>query len=315
MAQNYATATIVGNETITLNQNMSIGGEFYVWRNAKEALSAMSTRRSETPKQAAHGVEGSLSHYNARMIPFEGDIHASSVANRVEMEQDLKRCLSLANAQDYADEDGYRLMQITDEDGVAKQIYLKLVDIEFAPFAEGQSKHSRFRFTMIAEEDVFLMAQTLSTETGPEAVASTDFQFQDGALPSFMDGDLPTFQDTTIAILTVENTGTVDTPPVIVVYGPSVNPVIENVTTGKTTDLGNGGGLTILEDERVEIDVANLTITHFDVDDVETDASGYMTSVSEWIYLDPGENDLTLFDDSPGTLEATLEVQFRAAWA
>lgn len=314
MARNYASATIVGPVSVTLNENFSIAGNFLIWRNVKESLSAMTTRRSEMPKQAAHGVEGSLSHYNARMVPFEGEIHATSVEDRVEMEQALKRCLTLANAQDYSDEDGYRLVQITDEDGIEKQIHLKLVDIEFAPFSEGRSKHSRFRFTMIAEEDVFLMAQELSTASGPESVESSSFTFQDGALPTFQDGDLPTFQDEIISLLEIENEGTIDTPPVITIHGPSVSPVVENLTTGKTMDLGNGDGLTLLENERVEIDVANQTIKHFDDEDNETDASGYLTQASEWIYLDVGTNQLSLFDDSPGALLATLDVDHRPAW-
>ncbi len=314
MARNYALVTIVGSPSIEMNVNMKLGSDFYLLKNPKEMLSAVTTRRSEVPKQGAHGVRGSLSQYGPRFLQFDGEVHATSVEARVEMEQDLVKAISLATDQSYADEDGYRQLLIEDEDGNSKQIYAKLVDLEMSPLVDGRGYISRFRFSMVAEDDVFLYDQDLSTEEGPESVLSTDFTIQDGALPSFLDGELPTIQDANSSILTVNNAGTQATAPLIIIRGPTESPVITNTTTGKTMDFSNSGGLTLLEDERIEIEVATMTITKFDDEENESDASAYLTPSSNRIFLAPGDNEITIFDDSPGELEAELEVQFRNAW-
>lgn len=316
MANSYAKLTIDGSPDIELNANLTPGNDMYLWMNWREALSALSTRRSETPKQAGHGVKGSLSFFNPRMIPFEGEIHATTLAQRVQMEQDLRKALALSVEQAYDGDDGYRLLTIADADGNTKIIHAKVLDMpEFALLKEGNLKMARFRFVMIAEDDIFLYDEDLTTTTGPESVLSTNFMIQDGALPTFKDGALPTIKDTIIAIMTVTNLGTEGTPPLIIIYGPTASPVVKNLTTGKEMSLTASGGLSLASGERVEIDVNALTITKVDGGGVETDASAYLTTSSEWIFIEPGANQLTLFDNTPSTLEAQLEVQLRSAWA
>lgn len=304
--------TLIGNGvTIQMNQNLHAGQNFYTVSNVKEMLSSMGTRHSETPRQADHGVEDSLSHYGARFLPFEGEIHAQSVAQRVTMEQNLRQCLSLKRSQNQSSDDGYILVQITDDDGEEKQCYAKVIDLpEFSWIAAGQTARSRFRFSMMAD-DPFLYAQELSEETGPEAVYVTPFTLQDDDLQGLQDDNLPSLQDTISSGITVENIGTIGTSPVIIIHGPTADPIITNETSGKIMDLD---GLTLLADERVEIDVASYTITKFDTSDVESDASSFLTAASDWIFLEPGYNDLNFTDSTPNDLTATIEVEFRSTW-
>ncbi|HEV7282293.1 MAG TPA: hypothetical protein VGN57_18975 [Pirellulaceae bacterium] len=307
----YARISIVGTVTVHLNVNLRSGSNFYSVTNIKELLSALGTRRSETPKQGDHGVEGSLSYYGPRFLPFEGEIHGTSVAQRITLEQNLRKCLALPRSQSLTGNDGYKLIQITTEDGLSLQTYAKIIDMpEFTLFAEGKSTLSRFRFAMIAE-DPFLYAQSLSETTGPEASYSSTFTLQDGSLMALQDGNLPALQESLVYGLSVENEGTTGTPPVITIYGPTADPVVTNETTGKTMDLT---GLTLLADERVEIDTASYSITKFDSSDVETDVSAYLSSDSQWIFLEPGVNELNLLDSTPGTLEAEITVSFRNAY-
>lgn len=314
MARTYALATIVGTPSIEMNANLRPGVAFYKWNNPKECLSAVTTRRSEEPKQAAHGVRGSLSHYNPRFLNFDVEIHALTLDERVQMETDLVRAITLPTSQDYAVNDGYVLILIEGDDGNSKQIYAKLVDLDMSPLAERRPTMSRVRFSMVAEEDVFLYDQELTIAEGPESVDSTNFSFQDGNLPTFQDGDLPTIQDMTISALVVVNAGTQETDPLITIHGPTQSPILRNLTTGRTMDFGAAGGLTLLAGERVEIDVLNQSITKYDTDEVSSDASAYFDPSGNWIYIITGSNTLTLFDESPTVLTAGLEVEFRNAY-
>lgn len=307
----YPQLSIVGTLTVQMNLNLRLGQNFYLLTNAKELLTSLSTRHSETPKQGDHGVEGSLSQYGARLLTFEGQIHAQSVTQRVTMEKNLRTCLSLPRSQSYSGDDGYKLIRITDEDGHDKQFYAKIVDMpEFSYPYEGRTKISAFRFAMIAE-DPFLYDQTLTEESGPEAVFSTTFPLQDGSLLALQDGSLPALQESLVYGITVQNIGTIGAPPLITITGPTSSPVITNETTGRSMSLS---GLTLLADERVEIDVSSYAITKYDASDVSSDVSGYLTTDSEWIFIEPGENQISLLDDSPETLEAAIEVDFRSAW-
>lgn len=306
----YPKLHLIGPVTISMNTNLYQGGSFYTALNVKELLSSLGTRRSDTPKQAAHGVEGGPSHYGPRIMPFEGEIHAQTVSQRVSMEQNLRRCLSLPRAQD-SDNDGFILVKIEDEDGNDKQIYAKVVEMpEFSLLKQGMSNRSRFRFVLIAE-DPFLYDQTLSEADGPEAVTTTLFTLKEGSLKSLKEGSLPALKESLAYGLTVNNGGTIGTPPLIVIHGPTADPVITNQTTGKTMDLT---GLTLLDNERVEIDVASQSITKFDSSDDESDASAYLSIDSDWIFIEPGNNTLSLEDSSPTDLEATIEVSFRRSW-
>jgi hypothetical protein len=291
---------------------MRQGRSFYLLKNVEEFLTALGpVRRSDTPRQGSHGVESSLSYYPARPLPFEVEIHAVDFDTRVAMENALKREIALPAAQDFDVEDGYRLVKITDEGGNLIQCYAKLDQSpSFRKFAERRSQSSSCLFTMIAE-DPALYSQTLQQESGGEASNTTNFTIQDGDLPTIQDGDLPTIQDSSIVSLTVTNDGIFGSPAFIVVSGPTESPVILNITTGR---LMKFSGLTLLAGERIEIDTSNFTAVKYDAGGTTTNVKGYMTPTSKWIFIEPGDNEFSLLDATPGDLSAQLEVRFRSAW-
>jgi len=300
--------------TVQLNQSLSAGSNFYLLRNTPELLSTLSTRKTDKEKQGGHGTEDSLSFYGPRILRFEGEVHASSQAARITLEQALKTVLALRAAQSYDDEDGYVLVEVTDEDGEAKQIYAKVLEPPvFSLLDDAMPESRRFEFVLYAKDPI-LYGQTLEDEVGPESFLTTTLTFEDGDLPTVKDGDLPVIQDDTANEMTVVNDGSYDTPPVIIVEGPTTDPVIMNVTTGRKMAFTAGGGLELLADETLTINVAALSIIKTDSGDNNTDVSGMISTDSEWIFLAPGSNILTLFDETSDDLSGQITVQFRPAW-
>jgi hypothetical protein len=298
--------------SVALNQNLGSSG-FYVLRNTSEILSTLSTRKTDRNKQGAHGSEDSLSFYEARILPFEGELHADTQANRVTMEQALKAALALPIAQSYDENDGYVLVQITDEDSIAKQLYAKILEPpKFEVIDSGMPESRRFEFVLYAKDPV-IYAQALTSVSDTESFDGTTFTFVDGDLPTFKDGDLPTFQDVQSNLMTVNNTGNYGSPPVFTVTGPTTDPVIENITTGKKMEFSKGGGLTLTGSQTLTVNVLDGTIIKTS-GATETDVSGTLSDDSEWIFLQPGTNVFRLYDDTVDDLTAQLAVDFRPAW-
>jgi len=297
---------------VTLNENLG-SSSFYLWRRTSETFKKPQVRQSETQKQGEHGTEDGISRYGPRVMPFEGEIHAASQSARVTMEQALEVELLLSADQSFDDDDGYRIILFTTEDGIDKQIYAKCIfGPDFTLLDEAMPEVRGYEFTLYAKDPV-IYAQELTEETGPESFASTTLTFQDGALPALQDGDLPIIQDETGAEMTVTNAGNYGAPPVFTITGPTTNPVITNTTTGKSMDFSKGAGLMLNEDETLTVNVLAKTIVKTSVG-VDSDASGTMTDASKWIYIRRGANVLTLFDDTAGDLSSQLEISFRSAW-
>lgn len=286
---------------ITFNDFSS--SNFYLARNTAELLSTLSTRQTKTEKQGEHGVHDSLSFYNERMLPFDGEIHATSQTQRKTMENALKAALGLPTIQSYAGDDGYILVQFTDEDGQAMQCYAKVLDPpRFEVIDNTDPARRRFSFVMMAADPI-LYSQTLEEEEGDETVQGTNFMVVQGESPTV---PFQLYQQTAVSA-TCTNGGTFGAPPIITIDGPTTGPRVTNVTTGLVLDLD---GLTLAEGESVVIDVGAKTILKND----GTDLSGYLTAESDWWVLEPGDNELTLLDDTPAALEADMTIQWRDSW-
>jgi len=302
MPANEVKVSITGPTTVTFNDYTS-GTPAYVLRNTPRLLSAVSLRRTSSPRQAEHGVFDSLSFYGERILAFDGEIIGSSQADRFTKEQALRSCLSLRGLQAHDGDDGYRLVQLTDEDGTLKQLYAKVLEPPMTDVIDNSDPSRRaFAFVMVAK-DPRIYGQTLHSETGEETFQGTSFQVVEGESPK-----IP-FQlyEITLPTATCENAGTFDTPPVITITGPTTSPKVTNVTTGKYIQLT---GLPLADGESVIIDVAAGTI---ELDD-GTDASAYFAAGSSWFVLVPGENEITLLDATPSVVEAGLEVEWRDSW-
>jgi hypothetical protein len=283
----------------------------YLLRNTEEVLDALSTRRGGTVRQGEHGMEDSLSFFEPRVLHFTGEIHATSQAQRVTMQQALDKALSLGRYQSVGD--GYKLVKITDEDGIPKQVYAKVISMPRYQLIEAGMPESRtFEFTMIAS-DPAVYAQELTEESAFESFQITTLTFQDGALPTFQDGDLPTCQDQTDAIVLLENIGTFGSPPMIVLEGPTTDPVIRNLTEGKKLEFSRNGGVVLAEGDTLTINTALQTAVKTSGSE-EENVRNRLSLDSEWFDLQPGANNLTFTDDTLDDLSGRITISFRSAW-
>ena len=301
--------TINGNVAITFN-DFSSGAPAYLLHNTPEILSTLTTRQTKNPKQGAHGIVDSLTFYDDRPLTFDGEIIGASQADRKAKEEALKQCLALATFQSFAGNDGYMLVQFTDEDGALKQCYAKVVTPpKFGVIDTTDPSRRTFGFVMMAK-DPNIYSQTLQTQTGTETFQGTNFMVVQSSAPSV---PFQLYQYTAPS-LTCVNGGTKDAPPVITINGPTQSPVVKNTTSGVFMDLSGAGGLTLLAGEKVVIDVSGYSITKYDVSNNQTNASGYLTAASNWILLLAGSNALTLLDASPTTIAATISVKWRSTY-
>lgn len=299
--------------TGSLYLNRILGSSYYVLHNTPEILSTLSTRKTEIPKQGDHGTEDSLSYYGGRILPIEGEIIAPTQADRITLEKALRRALALPVAQDFDGEDGYALWLLTDEDEIDKQFYAKVLEPpKFELVDTAMPEHRRFSFVLYAK-DPAIYAQALSEESSLETFNDTTFHLHEGEPPEIKDAALPTIQDAEGVEMIVTNNGTFGSPPVITVAGPCTNPVITNSTTGRSMEFAEGAGVDLAEGDTLTINVGAKTCIKTSGGS-DTDVSAALTAVSEWIYIEPGDNAFTLSDDTAGDLTGLLTVSFRDAW-
>lgn len=106
----------------------------------------------------------------------------------------------------------------------------------------------------------------------------------------------------------IENLGGVPAPVQITISGPIENPVLENLTTGKSLSLT----LEVLEEESVEIDTTYgaLSCYHVATNGTRTNAMAYLSSDSEFWQLEPGENIIT-YSATSGSAEVVVNYTSR----
>jgi len=109
------------------------------------------------------------------------------------------------------------------------------------------------------------------------------------------------------AQLSVENEGTIASPPVFTITGPVTNPIIDNDTTGQSiytqeTALSAGQTLTI--------DVANRSVV---LDGTTGRPDLINVALTNWFSIRPGVNQLRLRGSDMASTQTNLAVTFRNA--
>lgn len=283
----------------------SVSLPLYLLRNVRKMLEIPEVRRSSSSVQGDHGVYDALSFYEPRELPFEGTIIGSSQTERRTMEKAIESAVTLPAVQGYATNDGYITLLFTTEDLLNLQCNAKLdSEVSFKIVDEADPDMREFKFDMIAD-DPRLFSQTLNTETGVESVIGGVVHIEN-TLPIHIENTSPVHVLGRSVSVTCNNVGNFGASPIIKVTGPTNGPIVTNETTGIKIDLN---GLVLAAGEYVTIDVSAAPKTILKNDG--TDQSGYMTADSDWIYLNPGSNNITLLDDTPAALDATLQVQWR----
>jgi len=107
--------------------------------------------------------------------------------------------------------------------------------------------------------------------------------------------------------MSVDNEGNIASPPIFVVTGPVTNPIIDNETTGEsiyTQETGLASGDTLTVDVAARSVVLNGTTSRPDLLD---------SSRTDWLYIEPGVNQLRLRGSDMVATETELAVSFRNA--
>lgn len=108
----------------------------------------------------------------------------------------------------------------------------------------------------------------------------------------------------------VVNAGTADVYPIIRIYGPCTNPVVTNVTQGKSLMFV---GLTVLVGEYVEVDMRNHTIRYLGLAS-DSRQNTLSFPASSWFTLSPGVNEM-LLQPATFTAPSSMAIIYRDGWA
>ena len=115
-----------------------------------------------------------------------------------------------------------------------------------------------------------------------------------------------TFSTTTATHLELANAGNFETPPVLTIAGPVINPILDNDTLGDSIALVIALG----ESDRLVVDVAARSVKlngapRLDLLDV--------AATTDWWQLSPGTNKLRLRGTGMASGVTELSVSFRDA--
>lgn len=295
-------ASIIFNESIPA----ALPTTLYLLNETAGLLSNVPLGESRTPKQGDHGIITGLSFYRERVLRFRGELHAldGEQSTRKTAQLALEQALALPAQQSYSGADGFVLVRFTDEDSTLKQCYAKLSEksIEWDIPDNTDPARRGFEFEMIAA-DPFLYAQELEEAEGEESIVGTNVALIGNTLPIL---PTPMYLLATISCI-ANNAGIVEAAPVVTVTGPTESPKVVNQTTGIFMHLD---GLTLGVGETATFDILAKTILKND----GTDLSGFFTPESNWMFLAVGDNEISALDDTPGSLDLGLLVQWRPRW-
>lgn len=172
-----------------------------------------------------------------------------------------------------------KVLRFVDYDGADYSVNVQVMSFTVG---EQNSRISRFQLDLLGEDFAIYgttqnsLALTPASPGGFSIPFSIPFSFSGGVTGSGY----------------ATNGGTIDTYPLITLNGSLTNPIIHNVTLGKFIQLQ----MTINNGSSVVIDMRNKTIVQGGV----TSQISKMTDASDWWYLQPGANEISLVTSIAG---------------
>lgn len=261
-------------------------------------------KTSEIERQGQHGIWDFFSYYGRRNISFEGVIVGDDEADVEAVKQKLGQVLALPT-QPTDTSNGYVTLKWTDANGDSWQVDAKVYR---APTYSRRLKETfrvDFRFSLKAD-DPFIVGQTENTNNGTRGYVDN------GGL--IVPTDVPfSWNLTNQNVLNITNDGAAFAQTIIRLNGEAAgaitNPVIKNLTTGKTFQVAY-----TIPDENGYIEINSKLGTVVDQDGL--DLSGFITDDSDFVLLAQGVNQLMYTSDQDPYLvlylpTATFSVKHR----
>lgn len=236
--------------------------------------------------EADGGIHGNF-YYGRRPIVLQGNIIASSAVERNERIARLKR------ASNAMREDAI----LTFEPDGGLESFVKVRRQQPLRITKGWAKE--FQLPLVAADPRIYgtTLTTVSAAAGGEPNAgrtySKAFDFSYGAALA-------------VGQIFITNNGDAESPPIIKVYGPGVNPSLYNATTNETISLV----YSLAAGEYLEIDLNARTVL---LNGTTNRYSAVDFANTHWWMLQPDQNDIRLgyFSFEPG---AKFEISYRDAW-
>ena len=302
---------------ITLNDSEkdALTGEFFVSpsERAKGCLISLTEtpsgfhspelRHSEESRQGQHGILDYPTYVGKRAIVIEGQLIAATREKMVQLVDKFQKAFTVSAIPDK--DDGYRELQFTEEDGIAKKVFAK---VETMPeYAE------ELGFPFIRNFIVALKCKEprkLSQEIKTQGEIRKAFLGAQIKLPTKI--PLKTGWDY-IYKKTLENAGNFAASPKITIHAPCKNPKILN----KTHDVFMQFVCELSGKDYLEIDVLAGTATIHHEDETSEDALLVLTNNSDFFYLLSGNNEVVYLEESgvpPAENTSFAEIEWSDTW-
>lgn len=236
------------------------------------------------------GRDGALyinSLFGRRRMMWEGAYRSESHNESFELRRDATKVLK---------QGVLKTLKCTTFDNIDLQAQIEVL----AYRANYNKRGNRYQVEVVAP-DYRLYSQTLSTLDTSETTSQGGMPIPTPIPASFSDtgGGGP---------VTVENGGTVSTPPTLIITGPGTNFTIQNITTGQAVTLNT----TLSSGEIVIIDVVNKTVIKGTNQNLY--GSFDATDRLNWLELAAGENEINFAAASGTDVNTNLRIQWRDAY-
>lgn len=260
-------------------------------------------RHSEESRQGQHGVLDYDTFVGKRAIVFTGQIIAPDRERMVQLIDKFQKAFTTSAVPNK--DDGYRELQFTEEDGIAKKVFAKVDTMPEYAEELGFPFVRNFMVALKCKEP-----RKLSQEINVAPVIKSDVLGAQIKLPTKL--PLKTGWDYVYKKMLV-NAGNFAASPKITVHAPCLNPKILN----RTYDVFMQFICTLIDSDTLEIDVLQGTATITRTNGSTEDALLVLTNDSEFFYLLTGDNEVVFLEESgvpPVNNTSSSQVEWSDTW-
>lgn len=284
---------------IAFNDFTTDAERFYTAVDIPESLSPVPITSGSERRPAGHGAVFGRNYYGLRTFTLQGEIIATTQEERVTMEQALIAAFTLPR-----DTDGFRTLTMIGEDGLPRSVSARPISAVLLAKEDGEPWKRNYTVTLELATEFFAGEQ--ETDTAFDGIVNTSFQIA----PDFQI-ITDTFQIISAPnnFILVNNAGNYAAAPYIIFTGGGENPKITNETTGRFMHIET----TFDAGEEIHVDVQNNRIFLRD-GETDTDLLASLSVTSRLLFLEPGNNYLTITDEAEGVSVMAAAVTFSPSY-